>query len=1106
MFVVRSNRVEALVEGLAQTLETPLEDPFASETIVVQSRGTAAWLAMQLARRFGIWAGAEFPFPRRFLHGLFGTVVGAAPVDAFAAPHLLWSVLAELPEHMGHQSFAELERYMREDASGRQRFQLAQRVAQVFDRYGVHRPDTMLRWEAGEHDDWQARLWRALCARIGSHHPGAIAREFLQTLEAPTFDPSVLPPRICVFGVSTLPPLYVHLFAALARHRPVHLFVISPSREYWGDTRSARATLREASRGASTADLVEDAPPLLAALGSVGREFQSILESSTDYRDTDRYVDPAMHASAMHASAMLEVIQSDLLNLRHRGRPGDALPHAIAATDRSIAVHSCHSPMREVEVLHDQLLGWFAEDRDLQPHHVIVMMSDLEQYAPLVEAVFERDPNDPTYIPYSIADRSLRHESPTIEALHRVLELVGSRVVASTILDLLMLDPIAERFDIAPKDVDLLTRWVTESGVRWGIDADHRREHAQPAFDENTWQFGLRRLLVGYAMPTAGRAMWSDTLPYDEIEGQEAELLGRLTDLCHTLFTAVESLAAPRPVRAWQTDLTALLDNVFAGPERSARDLRQLRTILQTLADEADAAGFTGPLELEAMRVLIDERLEDDLPARGFLAGGVTFCAMLPMRSIPFEVVCVLGLSEEQFPRPTPKIGFDLLARAPRPGDRSRRADDRYLFLEAILAARKRLLLFYVGQDIRDNSAISPSVVVQELLDELGRGFLPPDRDRPDASALARHVVVRHPMQPFSPRYFGADPDPRLFSYARGYVGGARALLDPRERIDQPPLFVERLPPPAPVVTLTLKRLIDFFRQPTAELLKSRLGVNLTDWQRDRSDREPMELNELERWRVGTTMLEHMLHEEPLDGFPLLRAGGALPLGTTGRCRYDDLVRSVDPIARALETYRRAPRLPDLPFDLDVSGIRLQGSLPLRWPAALNSAQFSKLSAKHLLAAWIRHLVLCALAPSDQACRTIVVSRPEKGAAAHVTTLHPVQEPQQRLARLIELYLQGQREPLLLFPRTSWVFCRTFDRTEPFDRKLSIALEESKREWSDRHSRPEQDDPHLRRVFGTRDVLTPTFRLFGPEDPDGLSFVELAIAVFEPLLRHMEES
>jgi exodeoxyribonuclease V gamma subunit len=791
-------------------------------------------------------------------------------------------------------------------------------------------------------------------------------------------------------------------------------------------------------------------------------------------------------------------------------KPPPAGVALLGQDDRSITIHACHSAMREVEVLHDQLLDAFQRMPELKPHDVVVMTPDIDGYAPLIDAVFRRDPNDPSHIPYRIADRSIKSESPVIEAFQRVLALVGSRSSASEVLDLLTLDAVRRRFDIAPDEIEQLTQWVVESGTRWAIDADHRAQHGQPAFNENTWRFGLTRLLLGYALPSEGHLLYEGVLPYDEIEGQNAALIGQLAEFCERLFEAMRDLGQPRTLARWRDDLVSLLERMLHQDAHTSSQHQRIRTAMGDLVAAAEAASFEAEVSLPLVRRLLDEALDDSHQARGFLSGGVTFCAMVPMRSIPFRVVGLLGIGDGQFPRESRGVDFDLMSkRAPRAGDRLRRDDDRYLFLEAMLSARERLIVTYVGQSVRDNSKKPPSVVLSELLDHLVDRFAPPesktagDDDR-RLEALHRPLFVRHPLQAFSPRYFDAS-DERLFSHAVAYCEGARSLRSQKSETEL--LFATPLPPlPTEAGTrmIQLHELVRFFMNPIAYLINRRLQVYLREADIDVPDREPWQLDKLEEWDVATTLLELELQGKGSSSYAIARAKGDLPPGQPGRLAHEELLAKMAPIANAVREHRGSDRAPNLTLDLALpGGVRLSGELTDRWSGGSVIAQYSRVRGKHVLGSWIRHLAASIVVQQSQNRTTTLIGRPDAGDGLETWRYRPPKDPLATLGELVELFELGQSAPLLLFPSSSLAYARSLLSQWNEDLALAAARaawEGKSPNWAERIP-SERDDPHYQRTLGAGYSLgdPPPCPVAGD-----LGFEKLATNVFGPLLAHAE--
>jgi exodeoxyribonuclease V gamma subunit len=1138
VFVHRSNRLEPLVDVLADLVASPGPAPTEPEVVVIQSKGMERWLSMELSQRLGIWSNARFPFPRRFIEDAFEAVLeapaGAAPrfdgdqrpasAGPFTPEKMVWSIAALLPSLVDQPAFAELRGYLDRGAPSARRVELAARVADLFDQYPVYRPDRVLAWEDGEEDGWQASLWRALVAERGAAHLARRAVDFVRVASRLEAAPAGLPSRVSIFGIGSLPPLFVDVFAALGRLVEVHLFLLSPSREHWDEIRSKREIAREVRSSGGNEEAPEEAlaliegNPLLASLGRMGRDFEFILESRVDYREGgDLYVDPELDAPPGAPAGVLATLQADILALRHRrrtdaGGDAEAEPRPIAPGDRSVAVHVCHGPMREVEVLRDQILAILNEEPGIEPRDLLVMTPDLETYAPLVEAVFGVDPRNAGYVPFRIADRGIQAESPVIGAFFAMLDAAAGRVCASAVLELLGRESIRASFAISEEELETLRGWVIEANVRWGIDAEHRRRFEQPPFAETTWRFGLDRLLLGYAMPGDGRVLFQDTLPFDDVEGGDGDLLGRFASCCERLFEVHRALAEPRPVGGFREALSAAIDRMMTAPEGHAHELQAIRDALADMAVDAREGGFDEAVPLEVVRARLDARLSEPGGAHAFLASGVTFCALLPMRSIPFRVVCLLGMNDEVFPRAARTSSLDLIARHPRRGDRSPRDEDRYLFLEALLSARARLVITYVGQSMRENAVIPPSVVVSELLDTIdescvlapaGPGVEPGARPRP----AREHVLVRHPLQPFSPAYFRPGGDPRVFSYAARFCDGARALVSPRAEL--PPFFRARLPPPEePLVGVALDELSAFFANPMKALLRDRVGLRLGDDGRELADREPMALDGLDAYAVGSDLLRRALAGDDLGvAYDLVRASGVLPLGALGLCRFQQALPEIEDMAAAIRELTEGERFEPREVALSAGGVRVTGWLRELWPKAQVRYRYGNVRAAHELALWIRHLALQCVAGRGHPRESVFVGRDRASGRAKIVTYRPVEGAQALLEDLVRIYELGQVLPLRFFPEASLAYAQCI-QSKPEEAARAAARKEFG-DANDPYARVfcEAADPYVARVLGDRDPLDPALRLAGEpragEAPEP-GFAELSVAIFEPLLRHRE--
>ncbi|MEO8178928.1 MAG: exodeoxyribonuclease V subunit gamma [Deltaproteobacteria bacterium] len=1089
--VYRSNRLERLAEALAEQLAEPPEDAFSPECILVPGRGVAQWLSLELSQRFGVWANVLYLYPRNFVGWALGRVLEApaAGLEAFDPERLLWSVVSTLRPLLARPEFEAIQRYVSADASGIRYFELCRRITTTFDRYAAYRPDFLTSWERkarpstelpqldlfGAPDStqaWQAVLWKTIVERSGSTPMGTLERRFLKRVQR-SQRLSNLPARISCFGVTHLPPSYARILVALCPHVPVRMFQLSASQQ----SEPARHN------------------PLLESLGVLSSEFEALLAEELKQQS----VQSSSHAlyEPPLRPTRLGRLQRELLL--------DQAPSATATdsggggggADESIRIHVCHSPMREVEVLYDQLMAVLSTDSGYEARDVVVMMPDVETYAPLIDAVFRRAGDDPYRIPYSIADRVLEAAAPVASALDRLFLLAGQRLSTSQVLDLLALEVVAARFDLLPRDLEQITEWLLRTNVRWGIDADHRQAHGHPRSDANTWRLGVRRLLLGYAMSSEPPALVSGVLPEPGPSGSSAAALGKLAAFLENLFQQLDTLAKPHPASQWPEVVSAALEVLVLHDADTAWQHQQLLEALRALTGRALEAGYDEPISSAVLRGLLFETTNGARPARGFLMGGVTFCSLVPLRSIPFRVVCLIGLGDGQFPRREASTDFDLIVHGAgrRRGDRSRRSEDRYIFLETILAARERLIITYTGQSIRDNSSLPPSVVVAELCDYLDawRGPAPAAPLTPQGHEAAEpsrasppEYIVSHPLQAFSPRYFDGS-DSRLFSYAAHYVGKGAS---PRYRAQIAEFFSAPLAGPPPNDALALAELVRFYRGPAAYLLNRRLELYLRDSGQALADREPLELSGLESYAVGQALLDlRSRGVTAAQAKELVMARGDLPLGTPGELDFREISTCATTIAELAAHARLGGRRPPLPFQARLpSGRLLFGSLNESYAHGLVDQQFARVRASHLLSLWIRHLVYCWLGPSGTEAQSSLFGRPLMGGGAVHQQFRPVQDPAARLDSLARRFDEGQSRPLLLFPSTSLAYVRALHNGK---RDAFAGLD---KEWQQELGR----DNHLQRVYGAGTSFAELRR------EHSATFEALAAELFEPLLEHLD--
>ena len=1107
LLVLHGNRLESLRDAVFDWLgRTPL-DPLEEEIFLVQSNGAAEWLKMSLARATGICAATRVELPGRFLWRTYRLMLGRENVPAQSALEKqasTWRVMRLLPDLLDRPSFAPVAAFLADGDLDR-RLQLARRLADLYDQYQVYRADWLAAWERGrpllpspigrdvplaDEQRWQMELWRALLGELVRDEQAStrprVHRAFIDALAAGTASVDRLPRRVVLFGAAHLPPQTLEALAALSVRLQVIVAVPNPCRYHWADIIDGREALRAARHRLSTGvagDLAAmpleamhlHANPLLAAWGRQGRDFMRQLDAFDDVADARRRFDlPRVDLfDDDPGTTLLEQVQARIRDLvplaEHDGE-------VVDATDRSIVFHVAHGVQREVEILHDQLLALFADahERPLRPRDVVVMVPDIETFAPAIRAVFgQHRREDPRHIPFDIADLRSRGSNPLVVAVEWLLRVPDQRIRLQEVRDLLDVPAVGARFGIDAASLPNLFDWLAGAGVRWGLHETHRaRLGLEAVGEQNSWAFGLRRMLLGYASGDAGP--FGGVEPYDEIGGLDASVVGSVADLFERLggwWSLAVGEATPREWAERGRDLVA----AFVSPtdERERLTLAAVQSALTAWLEACDTARFVEPVPLSVMREAWLSGIDGLDASRRFLAGGVTFCTLMPLRAVPFEVVCLLGMNDGDFPRPARRDDFDLMAvpGQQRPGDRSRRDDDRYLMLEALLSARRTLYVSCTGHSARDNSEQPPSVLIAQLRDYLRLGWHGLD----DRDVLADRTTA-HPLQPFSRRYFEADGPT---TYAREWRVAHEAGDAIASETKVPPFEVGDVP-------LTLARLVRFLKNPVREFFRSRLDVYVADEDKPFDEDEPFVAAGLDGYRLRAELLADPDEAIRIGTTEALRrrierlaGAGRLPLFGAGHRLVDELATTISPMlqrwadcrdALPIEVPRVALRFEHAGVRVDdwLDGLRGDGSREV-W-VAMGASRLMKgktIQGRKLLGAWVRTLVACAC--GEQARGLLI--------APDATIDVPPIDTDVAAALLSDLLLawtEGMAAPLPFAVETALAFVSQGNSVAAYDGAYGVAHREG-------------DEFGLQRIYPDHEALvedgrfeTYAKRLFGP--------------------------
>lgn len=952
LHIIHSNKVENLHDELCYLLKNqPLANPFDIETIVSPSKAMARWMHIRFTQKMGIAAHYEYPMPASWVWQLAGLCLNNVPEqDPLQRDSLAWKIFYFLEDIENNDVFNPLINYLLNDTNTTKRWSLAKKIAFVFERYQYFRPDLIQQWDDGpsSQEDWQGVLWKNITADLDTNRVQLLT-QLGRRLSSDNTQQN-LPQRLIFFSVSALPPLLFKNIQALARHTEIYFFVLSPSAHYWSDLVSLKRQAKQRLKSPELNDYFITGHELLASWGRQGQIFQDMLLDELDdalSQQHDVY-------DAEFDRCLLNQLQKSLFNLN------DDTINCNA--DDSIRFNLCHSPLRECEIVHDQCLA-LLEGNDISPEDILVIVPNMELYAVNIEAVFKKTPDQhrvKPFIPWNLSDSSLHAEDPLIRTFLNALSLPNSRASVSDILSYLDCPQLLRHFKLQQSDKKIIREYIHQAHIHWGFDAAHKADFDVPEMLQSTWQHAQQRFFSFYSV--AEKTEYNTIIPLLGFSGSRALVIAQFMHLLESLNNWRKKLAHPRSATQWQLALNQIIDGLFDTAEEDS--IQVIRDAIDELVTQSTGAQANGGQHINLHRELLTRWLNDyfsnNQSNQRFFSGGITFCGMRPMRSVPFKVIVMLGMNEHEFPRHNNPIEFDLMASQWRPGDLLMSDEDRYLFLEAILCARKHLIISYCANSLKDNSVKEPSNLVTELWDYLDTFFI----DKHDDKAfISKQLSTQYAMHAFSQQ-----------NYSEGYQSynhfwrnvalqlhvnspensheQARqvAYKDGLELSDEIELSGE----------IELKRLINSLKDPVKYYFNTQLNIRLYD-ERENDDDEPFDLDALQQWSLKNHLINAHITQQPSSISKLL-GQALLPHGAHAQACFEGLENELEEQLEAVQSYLNlTPQSIDLSLLID-DKVTLKGQINNYYP---NLGQLlltpSKFGSKPFIECWIKHCALCAI-------------------------------------------------------------------------------------------------------------------------------------------------
>ncbi len=730
-------------------------DTFKPIFIVTQTEGMNVWLKTKLAEQLDIAANIVFLTPNDLVTRV-NKIIGGSNYETLPKESISWALFELLASKdflnkygtAPAVSYYKIENDPEKSFDDAKRYALAAQLSDLFDQYQMYRHEMIQDWTHMENDNpcFQEFLWRALKNKLGDKlQDKTIARNnIIQCFD----NKDILKWNLIkeefielhFFGLSIFTPFHFEIFEKLASIEDFNLnfYLLNPSpEEYWYEDKPEKTISKWALKYPNK--VTTEGNGLLTNWGKVIQDtFYLFFKNDENINNYSSDLVPISNQK------LLGKLQSDILS---NSIDKSKIFTDADLSDRSLQIHSSYNKAREVEALYNRILNVFENDKTMTSKDIVVTC-DIDEYASYISAVFDTAPKK---FKYTIADSVYLQGDSSLKALESLLNINNSNFNAETILQLLDFTCIKKKFGI--QNTELVCLIVEKALFRFGIEGNQIDDSYLYSLSNS-----IKKIILGISLKIEGT--YDGLYPIDIIEGFDSEEALRFCVFADALVEMLKNRgSAPRSLLEWTNYVDDLSQQfLFVDNEEDEKELRHQSMIVKQLGNlflVSDPAYCAEEIPWNIFVNSFLDQLGKDRRTKRYVSNGITFCSHIPMRSLPYKMVCMLGLDFDKFPRKDTKLSFSKISGTER-GDRSVRENDKHLFLESLMSAKDYFYLSYIGNSSKDNTNIPSSVLVEELIAYIA--------DRAEDNDVAKKLITRHPLHAFSTKYNKLET-PNLVSY-----------------------------------------------------------------------------------------------------------------------------------------------------------------------------------------------------------------------------------------------------------------------------------------------------------------------------------------------------
>ncbi|XBC44247.1 MAG: exodeoxyribonuclease V subunit gamma [Buchnera aphidicola (Schlechtendalia peitan)] len=1028
MFILyKSYRFDLLLKKACSIfIQNPLHNPLNSEIFVTPNAQIDYWIKIFIANKYLITANINFLKFNTFVWKIFQNFSSHNYSNLeFTRYYLIWKM-------MNLKNIKHFSNFISKSNSKIKLFEILSFLSKTFEQYLIYRPDWIKKWQENSKKQNNTHastnqyevLWIELIKYMNSKHQSTwnfsnilfyLENKFKKKLNITQF-----PPRIFIFENTYLTPYHLIILKQISQLCDIHFFYTTPY-QYEEQLLSKFNKIKKCNINLTQ----KNAADLLKTT----RKFKIFIQKKINIHNSMNYI-ASWGEYGLENTVLLNLIQKKQVNIFNTKETTCLLQkiqkniiqnnflknnninkinihnekkYKIFKNDKSLAIHVCLTLRREIEVLHDNLLNILNTNHDILFHDILIISKNINIYTPYIYSIFNKI-NGKNYIPFFIlSDTYLENKTTIFKIVIEMLDLPNISLDNEKILNLLSNVFILKKFKIKSKEIIILHKIIQQSCITFEADSTNETYESHINHEYNNLSIGEENIFLGRAMNDINYITWNKNVPYQYLSTKHYKIFGKFVTFSILLKKWKKILSTEKSLKHWKILFEQFLQDFFINDDSEKQEIIFIKKQWNKIIDPGIRENYKGKISIKILKNELLNYNSQKINIHGCFSGKVTFCNGFKLRSIPFKVICILGMHEKFVIQKTSTSNLSLMYQYPRICDPHRPNKYKYLFLETLLSTKKFLLISYYKNSEHTNSIHEQSLIINQLFLYISKNFYISKKYNnkckcQNINKLLLHIYYFHTNELYSTKNFYHNY--KFHSFSQTWFKISQLTRTYKNNFEKPL-------PKIQYKHINMFNLISFWKNPIRYFFNQRLHVKLNLITTNNLYQEDYFIKAIDRYWINVDILNFLLYRKSIKKlFLYYKYKGIIPSGNIGKIYWNNQLSLITPLYEKINLQKK--KLRNKKFCIQTGIHFLYGLLKninttglLRWTPSI-------IKNTDIISLWLEHLVYCCIYNTGDSIMfglkntNLTFHRLKKNQASHL------------LNKYVSGYIEGMTKPILL--------------------------------------------------------------------------------------------